>query len=454
MLKNNIRFSWFLLCFISNFSWGQAPTVCKVKDQEIAGIYIGDCLNGLAHGSGKAQGRISYEGEFSQGYKNGKGILVWETGARYEGDFLNDRITGKGIVVWKDGSRYEGNFFEDNHHGLGILIREGIEYSGSFEQGRMSGKFKVKYRDGAKYEGTLLNFRREGEGTLLIPKNDKVIQQLGNNALIRGEYLVLSGKWKNDKLIESNSNKMVADELLAQIGEKNGFNMDEIRNYCSFVKLLSHHNGAKNEDEYFNKLSSIYASNSNAVNDFDKRRKKGEFLTWIRKCTKEAKMPRQGFYTNAIITYKKYDFNKRILELSVNIKPNWHYIPQEVIEGWYQELSQLGFGAVTYHKTLLIANSAHPYLLRNGDYVDDWHFGVYIPVSEDVAEKFSKETKNQKSPAIVKIKLDGIGLTSFNEVLPAVFNVSIANISAVDTAGQKILSYDFELPRVKRKLSN
>ena len=165
-------------------------------------------------------------------------------------------------------------------------------------------------------------------------------------------------------------------------------------------------------------------------------------------------MPRQEFHTNATITYKNYDFNNKLLELSVDIKPSWHYIPQEVIEGWYQELSQLGFGAVAYHKTLLIANSAHPFLLRNDDYVDDWHFGVYIPVSEDVAEKFSKEIKSQKSPAIVKIKLNGIGLTSFNEVLPAVFNVAIANINVVDTGGRSILSYDFERPRVKRKLSN
>ncbi|MDP2424650.1 MAG: hypothetical protein U1C46_04350 [Bacteroidales bacterium] len=88
--------------------------VCKVLSPNIAGIYEGQCRNGLAHGIGKSIGIDAYEGAFIKGLPHGAGKCVYESGSFYEGewkkglmdgfgtfyDFLNDTtLTG----IWKKG---------------------------------------------------------------------------------------------------------------------------------------------------------------------------------------------------------------------------------------------------------------------------------------------------------------------------------------------------------------
>lgn len=40
-------------------------------------------------------------------------------GDSYEGEYMNDKKNGKGIYIWKNGSKYEGNFENDYRHGYG-----------------------------------------------------------------------------------------------------------------------------------------------------------------------------------------------------------------------------------------------------------------------------------------------------------------------------------------------
>ena len=94
-LKMDSKCCFLFLVFATNLSWAQ--TGCKVIDQDIAATYTGGCLDGLANGLGKAQGRDRYEGEFLQGKKNGKGTYFWNNGNRYEGEYLNDSKHGKGV---------------------------------------------------------------------------------------------------------------------------------------------------------------------------------------------------------------------------------------------------------------------------------------------------------------------------------------------------------------------
>ena len=46
----------------------------------------------------------TFEGEFKNNKKEGKGIMYFNEGEKYEGDWKNGIIDGKGIFNYKDGS--------------------------------------------------------------------------------------------------------------------------------------------------------------------------------------------------------------------------------------------------------------------------------------------------------------------------------------------------------------
>ncbi|MCP4104236.1 MAG: tetratricopeptide repeat protein [Desulfobacteraceae bacterium] len=86
---------------------------CFVIDKAIIGTYQGECKDGIAQGIGKSIGKNTYDGEFFEGYKHGKGVYIWSDGNSYEGEFSKGRMHGKGVYTWSDGGRYEG-IFENN----------------------------------------------------------------------------------------------------------------------------------------------------------------------------------------------------------------------------------------------------------------------------------------------------------------------------------------------------
>jgi hypothetical protein len=96
---------------------------CRVLDPELQGSYAGPCVNGLAEGTGAAQGSARYEGEFKAGKKHGRGVKTWPNGDRYEGEFFDDRKQGRGVYTWGrgpwTGERYEGAFTNDRRNGFG-----------------------------------------------------------------------------------------------------------------------------------------------------------------------------------------------------------------------------------------------------------------------------------------------------------------------------------------------
>jgi hypothetical protein len=95
--------SLFLILILISGSYVYAQqSDCKVLLSEIAGSYSGDCRKGLAHGNGIAQGEDRYEGHFSRGLPNGKGIYTWSYGDYYEGQWKKGIREGAGKMVSKD----------------------------------------------------------------------------------------------------------------------------------------------------------------------------------------------------------------------------------------------------------------------------------------------------------------------------------------------------------------
>jgi len=139
--------TWALLLTIASPVYGATPAGCAVLDPELQGTYTGDCVDGLAHGSGEAVGTFAqYQGGFSHGRKQGRGIKTWATSAdRYEGDFVDDRKHGRGTYTWGSrsawaGERYVGEYHEDLRHGQGEYHwPNGDRYAGPWEADRPIG---------------------------------------------------------------------------------------------------------------------------------------------------------------------------------------------------------------------------------------------------------------------------------------------------------------------------
>ena len=89
---------------------------CKVTIADISGSYSGDCKNGLAHGKGVAQGIDRYEGQFSKGMPDGKGIYKWANGTYFEGQWKNGMKEGFGKMVYPD-SVVTGYWKRDKYQG-------------------------------------------------------------------------------------------------------------------------------------------------------------------------------------------------------------------------------------------------------------------------------------------------------------------------------------------------
>lgn len=97
---------------------------CRVINNDLAGVYEGDCKSGLANGRGKATGNNSYKGFFLGGKPHGTGIYVYSaTGSRHEGEFRDGQPNGRGILYFLNGDRVDGQFRGGQLQGDGILTK-------------------------------------------------------------------------------------------------------------------------------------------------------------------------------------------------------------------------------------------------------------------------------------------------------------------------------------------
>jgi hypothetical protein len=140
---------------------------CTVVDKDIATTYYGSCVDGKAHGLGRAMGRDTYIGEFSQGKKHGNGFYQWASGAIYYGSWVNDHIEGNGKYFYENGNRYEGGMHDGDRSGIGIMY----------------------YANGDRYEGGWVEGLRSGEGTMTWASGRKLKTRFAKGERIYGERL-------------------------------------------------------------------------------------------------------------------------------------------------------------------------------------------------------------------------------------------------------------------------
>lgn len=152
---------------------------------------------------------VTYEGNYADNLRSGKGVMKWPDGRIYDGDWKNGNLDGKGFMKRANGITYEGDFVNGNQNGKGIFkMPDGTIHEGDFVNGIPEGKGILKTPDGKVYEGDFLKGERTGKGILRFPdgaryEGDFLNGQFQGNGIIYDPSgkILMQGKWQNDKLI-------------------------------------------------------------------------------------------------------------------------------------------------------------------------------------------------------------------------------------------------------------
>ena len=90
---------------------------CQVLLPRLSGTYEGECRKGLAHGEGVAQGIDRYQGEFRNGYPEGRGTYRWADGTFFEGYWKKGLREGSGRMIYSSDSIITGYWKADKYTG-------------------------------------------------------------------------------------------------------------------------------------------------------------------------------------------------------------------------------------------------------------------------------------------------------------------------------------------------
>ena len=142
------------------------------KGYDVEGNKIYELINGNGPVKEYQQGYVfpSFEGEYLNGKKNGKGKEYWHNGIiEFEGEYLNGKRNGKG-KEYKYSSfiaQDEEYLPEEEREKRREYIGTYLIYDGEYLNGKWNGKGKEYYINGRlKYDGEYLNGKKHGKGKL------------------------------------------------------------------------------------------------------------------------------------------------------------------------------------------------------------------------------------------------------------------------------------------------
>ena len=140
-----------------------------------------------------------YTGDFKDGCRQGKGVILYKNGDKYDGEWANDKYNGKGIYYFHDGSTYEGGYKDDLKCGKGrYKFASGNKYEGNFENDVFNGDGVFVFADGKKYEGQFKNGKMEGKGTFTMKGGIKYVGDFVNDNFEGHGVLTIKGQGTYD----------------------------------------------------------------------------------------------------------------------------------------------------------------------------------------------------------------------------------------------------------------
>ena len=157
---------------------------CKLLDpyytKGVTMKWEGFCLNGKANGIGKltkykdGEYESTYEGEFRNGIREGKGTFTHKDGSVAKGNFVNGQLIGYGSKIGEDGSKYEGELVNYRKHGKGVeTFANGSKFEGFFVSDKMyTGKF-------TNYDGKIIYIQQYNRVDKITEKRSGYKPQTG-----------------------------------------------------------------------------------------------------------------------------------------------------------------------------------------------------------------------------------------------------------------------------------
>ncbi len=105
-----------------------------VEEGDLALFCVADVASSCVTSVEEEQGmgdKCTFIGKLVEKKKAGKGILIYEDGAKFDGTFVNDESEGKGAYFLQNGSKFEGEFKNGKMNGPGTFtLPDGTRFEG------------------------------------------------------------------------------------------------------------------------------------------------------------------------------------------------------------------------------------------------------------------------------------------------------------------------------------
>ena len=154
-------------------TWSGRVIVYADKKKTVP-IYAGRLTKGVLGGIGReydAKGLLSYEGEFQDGLRSGRGIAYERGMMVYQGEFGEGAYQGSGTLYGKGGVRiYDGQFDKGLYNGSGKLYNDDfLSYEGQFAAGVPEGEGRRYVEKVLFYAGNFHEGLPHGQGVSYYP---------------------------------------------------------------------------------------------------------------------------------------------------------------------------------------------------------------------------------------------------------------------------------------------
>lgn len=207
-------------------------------------IYRGE-INGKRKREGRGvivydTGRI-YEGQWDADKRHGRGYELFSNGNVYQGEYANGKADGKGAYTWQNGEVYDGEWGKGHKSGYGVWRGiHGDSYIGQWKNSKAEGYGVHTWLDGDRYEGEWKECLRHGNGTDFFANGDVYVGQYdlgkpsgygqykwGNGNSYTGEFNLGmkhgKGKWKKVPSDLSDKNRFNSYDGYYEMDKKHGY---------------------------------------------------------------------------------------------------------------------------------------------------------------------------------------------------------------------------------------
>lgn len=173
-------------------------------------LYEGNWLQNKEHGKGQlmtSDRKVLYSGDWLDGCFHGHGTYYFGNGDRYTGDWRESCRQGKGDYEFWNGCRYSGDWRDNKRSGRGLFVwPDESFYDGDWEAERRHGRGVLELANGLRYDGGWSNNLMEGKGCCTFPSGQiyqgtyKSGLREGRGSVIFAEGAVYEGRFKEDRL--------------------------------------------------------------------------------------------------------------------------------------------------------------------------------------------------------------------------------------------------------------